>query len=775
MRPNRPKVKTSHQELLDAALGYAARGLRVIPLHNVGKDGRCSCGKDCGDSKGKHPRTAHGLNDGTTDADTIRRWWTRWPAANVGVCTGAESGLWMLGPDGAQGLADLDALQDEHTELPATPTAKSGSGGRHFLFRWPAEGTIGNQKKHRGTEIDFRGTGGYFVAAPSRNGTGPYRWEIGLDDCPLPEAPPWLLGWCRLPNAKKKDSFRLKAGAGEDRATRAIKYLAEACPAVSGDGGHDATFWAARCVVYGFDLGVEWGYQILAQHYNPRCRPEWTEKELRHKCDEADSKPFDKPRGWLLKDSATGWGANSTPATENDEPHLTDLGNAQRIRRRHGEDMRFCHAWRQFLVWDGKRFAVDDTGEAVRRAKDTQAAFYLQAAETLAELAKDTDSDPKERKAKAAQLTTALKHALRWEDSHRINASLELLRSDVPIRPAEMDKDIWLLNVSNGTIDLHTGQLRPHCREDLLTKLVPVAFDPEATCPLWMRCLATWMNGKSTLTDYLRRVIGHALTGDVSEQTLFFLHGDGRNGKSTFLNVIREMLGDYACQAVPELLTVKTHEAHPTERKDLFGRRFVATVETEDGKRMAESLMKQLTGGENLKARGMRENFFEMAPTWKLFLASNHKPVIRGVDFAVWRRIRLIPFMVTIKDEEKDKDLPAKLRDEFPGILAWAVRGCLEWQRDGLGDPDEVKQATAEYRREQDAVAEFIAECCVVADYASVRASVLLETYQKWSGDKNITRPAFRNRLNDKGFRSERGTGGGYYYRGIGLPSPATE
>jgi putative DNA primase/helicase len=266
-------------------------------------------------------------------------------------------------------------------------------------------------------------------------------------------------------------------------------------------------------------------------------------------------------------------------------------------------------------------------------------------------------------------------------------------------------------------------------------------------------------------------VIGYALTADVTEQVLFFLHGAGSNGKSTFLGIIREMMGDYACQAVSELLMAKNTEAHPTERADLFGRRFVATIETDEGKRMAEALMKQLTGGDNLKARRMRQDFFEMTPTWKLFLAANHKPTIRGTDLAVWRRIRLIPFTVTIAEADKDKDLMVKLRGELPGILAWAVRGCLEWQRHGLADPEEVQQATAEYQREQDALGQFLAECCVVADFARVKSSSLLLAFQEWSGDKLITQQTLRIRLNERGFRSKRGHGGHHFYHGIGLPA----
>jgi putative DNA primase/helicase len=467
---------------------------------------------------------------------------------------------------------------------------------------------------------------------------------------------------------------------------------------------------------------------------------------------------FYSPRRRPSANGAQRQNRDDKPSAPDDEGlHLTDLGNAERLTRRHGAGLRHCHPWKRWLYWDGTRWADDESGIIEAQAAGTVRTIYFEAAAC-------EDSDKRD---------ALFKHARKSESAHSIRAMTELARSQpgIPVLPSELDRDPWALNVANGTIGLRTGQLRPHRREDLLSKIAPVAFDPAATCPLWERCLDTWMGSNPDLVAYLRRVIGYALTADVSEQVLFFLHGAGSNGKTTFLNIIREMLGDYAIQAVSELLMVKTHEAHPTERADLFGRRFVATVETEQGKRMAESLMKQLTGGENLKARRMRENFFEVPPTWKIFLASNHHPTIRGTALAVWRRIRLIPFTVTIQDANKDKDLAAKLRAQMPGILAWAVRGCLEWQKHGLADPEEVRQATAEYQREQDTLGGFIADCCVVAPYAKVRSSVLLSAYQVWSGDKNMTRQELQKRLNDRGFQSKRGHGGHYFYHGIGLPA----
>jgi putative DNA primase/helicase len=235
------------------------------------------------------------------------------------------------------------------------------------------------------------------------------------------------------------------------------------------------------------------------------------------------------------------------------------------------------------------------------------------------------------------------------------------------------------------------------------------------------------------------------------------------------------VLGDYAMQAVSELLMLKHHEAHPTERADLFGRRFVATIETEQGKRLAESLMKQMTGGDKVRARKMRKGFFEFTPTHKLFLAANHKPVIRGTDHAVWRRIKLVPFVVTIPEEEKDKDLPAKLKAEASGILAWMVRGCLDWQKYGLGEPEEVRKATDAYRAEQDLVAGFVAECCFVHPSAKGNPTALHKAYCSWSGDTLTSQRAFGDRLEDLGYRRDKQGKIGRFHWGVGLPNDSMD
>jgi putative DNA primase/helicase len=453
------------------------------------------------------------------------------------------------------------------------------------------------------------------------------------------------------------------------------------------------------------------------------------------------------------------------------QAHRTDLGNSRRVISAHGHDLRYCFAWKTWLAWDGRRWAQDETGEAVRRVKETQAALYHQAAAALNALPSGADTQDQKR------AWDLFKHAVKWESATAINHSLELARSEpvVPILPDALDSDPFLLNVLNGTLNLRTGQLQPHARADLITKLCLVSFDPDAACPLWLSCLQTWMDGNEKLTRYLQRVVGYGLTGDVREHALWFFYGKGRNGKSTFLGTIMSLLGSYAMQAAPELLLTKKHEAHPTERADLRGRRFVATIEVEEGRHLAEKIVKQLTGGDPIRARFLFKDFFEFLPSHKIVLAANHRPQVSGNDVGIWSRIKLVPWTITIPEERRDKTLPDKLKQELPGILCWALLGCLDWQRDGLAEPDVVRQATSEYRSQMDDVQAFVQEVCKVHESLRVQVAALVTAYQNWSGMKTVTRQWLSQRLQEKGFLSKEGTGGRCYYHGIGLSPPDQE
>ncbi len=448
----------------------------------------------------------------------------------------------------------------------------------------------------------------------------------------------------------------------------------------------------------------------------------------------------------------------TTPATATaPEYGLTDLGNARRLVRSHGHDLRYCYPWDRWVWWNGKHWEFDTSGEIFRRAKSTVATIYAEAAEHASD---------REREQVA-------KHAIRSESSARIKAMVDLAQSEpgIPVDPDAFDVDPWLLNTENGILDLRTFELLPHSRENLMMKIVPVEYDPDAKCPRWLKFLNDIMAGNQDLVDYLQRVVGYALTGDTREQCLFLLYGTGANGKSTFLETLKTLFGEYGQQAD---FSTFLHSDQDRVRNDiarLLGKRYVAAIEAGAGRRLAEVLVKQLTGGDTVSARFLYKEYFEYKPTFKIFLAANSKPAIYGQDKGIWRRIRLIPFTVTIPEPEQDKDLPLKLQEELPGILAWAVEGCKKWQEMGLADPREVVAATDKYKAQMDILGEFIQERCILADTAQATSSALYKEYVAWCED-NSERPlahkTFSMRLEEKGFERTR-TSRARGWLGIGL------
>jgi putative DNA primase/helicase len=423
---------------------------------------------------------------------------------------------------------------------------------------------------------------------------------------------------------------------------------------------------------------------------------------------------------------------------------FTDMGNAQRLVSRHGKDLRYCPAWKKWLVWDGKRWRVDDTGEVIRRAKDTMRELTRAAVEI-------EDADKR---------AVAVKRALASQSVYKIGAMVQLAQCEpgIPVRPNELDRDPYLLNCLNGTINLKTGKLRPQKREELITKLVPVNYDPKATCPQFGAFLTKVMGGDAQLVGYLQRAAGYSLTGDVGEKALFFLHGDGNNGKTTFLEALRAVMGDYAGQIPIESLMTKHGDGISNDIASLRGLRYVTCSEVEQGRKLAEAKVKQLTGMGMQQGRFLYGEFFQFDPTFKIFMDANHKPEIRGTDRAIWNRIKLVPFTVEIPAAEIDTQLPKKLRSELAGILAWAVRGCLEWQRFGLREPEAIAAATEGYREEMDTVEQFIDDECTQGPSYEVTSKVLYAAYKTWCSNHDedpMSQKYFGDSLKQKGLYSQ--------------------
>lgn len=460
--------------------------------------------------------------------------------------------------------------------------------------------------------------------------------------------------------------------------------------------------------------------------------------------------------------SGSGSGSSIVPPPGFEPPRperYTDVGNSKRLVAASGEDLRYVPAWDKWLIWTGVRWQRDERGEVVERAKAVAANLWRA-------VGAETDSD-------------ARKALIRWaqhsETASGVRNMIGLARSHpgIPVMPDELDADPWLLNVANGTLDLQSGQLRLPQRRDLLTKLSPVRYEPDAEAPTWQRFLAHILPDDD-VREFVRRAAGYALTGDVSEQVLFFAHGGGANGKSTLFETLLAMLGDYGRQAEPDLLLAR-NEAHPTGLADLQGARLVVASEIDEGRRLAEATVKQLTGDTTIKARFMRQDFFEFTATHKLFLHANHRPVVRGTDHAIWRRLRLVPFSVTIARPDQDKALPGRLLAELPGILRWALDGCLEWRASGLTEPEAVRLATSDYQAEMDVLGAFLAECCVELEVASVSAGQLYAAYTEWcdeSGERASSQRRLGMALSERGFeRRKYGSAKRWHWFGIGLVS----
>lgn len=435
---------------------------------------------------------------------------------------------------------------------------------------------------------------------------------------------------------------------------------------------------------------------------------------------------------------------------------LTDPGNAQRMEFWEGRNLLYCPTWGQWLVWDQVRHARDTLNSVMHLATTVADRMYL-------EVQQEQDEARRAAIAKHAQASQAIS---------RLKAMIELTQSrpGIAVEPELFDADPWLLNVQNGTIDLRNGTLRPHRREDYITKLAPVLYDPHAVSPVWDAFLQRVLPNPAVVS-FVKRAVGYSATGLTVEEILLLLFGTGRNGKSKFLSAIQYTLGDYAQSTLPETLMVKREGHIPNDIAALMGARFVITTEVEDGARMAESLVKRLTGGDMMTARFMRGEYFDFKPTSTIWIAGNHDPVIRGTDLAMWERILKVPFTVTIPAAERDKALSQKLEAESSGILRWIVEGCLEWQQHGLAPPPEVQAATAEYRDEMDILARFIEDCCVEYRTAVTPTGQLYDCYEEWCkdvGERQWSQQLLGRKLHERGHVSDR-NGKTRVWQGIGL------
>jgi len=737
----------------DYALRYARHGWSVFPLQE----------------RQKIPATSNGFKAASNDASVVADLWGD-KAYNIGLATGMASGVFVLDVDAAPpkdgGLTGPEALEQlvaQHGALPATLTATTGSGA-HYYFRMPEGVELNNRariKVHgQRTGLDIRADGGYVVVPPSIHPSGRvYQWEAGAREAA--EAPAWLVAMV----AKREEPKPLPLPAAppspvvvapEDTAT-AAEALVAACERIRTCQGsrHDAIY-RESCRV-----GELVGGGCLERHAaefalvsagldagKPEQEVRRTVKDGLDRGEKSPRRPSDAP--------------TTIPAT----PYRpTDVGNAARLVDRFGPDVRWCGSLPGdgFLVWDGKRWSSDTRRRVDNLSRDV-ALDVVAHADDLKErlrqavLAGGAQPPPSMARAIAAlkeEARTWSKWAAASEMSQHLRSAVQVARADVAIEQSALDADEWSLNTEAGIVDLRSGAVRPHDREALHTKMAGAGLSSEG-CPTWLAFLSRIMGHDQEMVGFIQRVLGYCLTGSTREQCLFILYGNGSNGKSTFLDTVRTVLGDYAKHSRAETFMRDRSGGIPNDVAALRGHRLVTCSEPEQGAQLDESLIKEMTGDAAMEARFMRAEFFTFTPTFKVLMATNHRPVIRGTDHGIWRRIRLVPFTQTIEDHEKDRDLGKKLEAERDAILAWCVEGARLWAQDGLVLPDAVRDATEEYRSDMDMLADFISEKCVPHGVAT--NTTIYKAFAEWSqanGERPRSHKWLTRALTDRGYKQD--------------------
>ena len=435
------------------------------------------------------------------------------------------------------------------------------------------------------------------------------------------------------------------------------------------------------------------------------------------------------------------------------EEPMTELGYARRLIEIYGARLRFVVAWNRWLIWDGKRWAPDTDGQAQRWMK------VIARTVTSAVLLDKHATKEMLRAAKRAESNGGVKGAL----------TLASTEPEIAVSPEDLDADPYLLNCRNGILDLRTGELLEHDPARLLTKMTAAAYDSGAGGPEFAKFLER-IQPDQGMREFLARLLGHSLDGTVTEHILPIFYGDGANGKSTLIEAVMRALGDYADAADPDLLRARTFDAHPTGVADLFGLRLALLHESDAGHRLAEGTVKRLTGGDRIKARKMHQDFWSFEPSHTFVMLTNHKPVVGGTDEGIWRRLRLVPFEVVIPPEERDEELGSKLAAEVDAVLTWLIAGYRAWRESGMGEPQQVTEATSAYRAESDPLGRFLEDQCLRMPGLHAGSTKLFDAFEEWCKAEREdpgTHTAFGNAMRAKGFESYRSNG--IRWRGVGL------
>lgn len=437
---------------------------------------------------------------------------------------------------------------------------------------------------------------------------------------------------------------------------------------------------------------------------------------------------------------------------------LNDLGNSRLLVQLHGKDLRWCGAMpgSGWMVWDKSRWKPDDTKLVTRLASQLGAEWRDRAPPEIEDnIGLDERAVALQKRRKAM-----LKHADRTESAAGIRAAVELATAhpEIAVPKDVWDKDLWKFNTPDRTYDLDKMRSSRPAQGDYITRCARVGAD-KSDCPTWKRFLLAIMGGDEELVSFLQRAVGYSLSGSIQEQKMFICYGKGANGKSTFMDTISYILGDYATTTPVDTFVNRREGSIPNDLAALAGVRLVTCSEGTEGGVLEEGLIKLVTGGDPIAARFLGKEFFHFIPAFKLWFLTNHKPIIKGSDEGVWRRPLLIPFTVTIPKEQRNRDLPQILRREACGVMQWALEGLKEWRRIGLAPPVVVTDATEAYREEMDVLADFLSDCCDV-DENGVQASrasnkEVYARYCTWAKEQGLRQQSHRwlsRSLVDRGY-----------------------
>lgn len=719
-----PAKKTEPKTL---ALWYAAHGWYVFPII----------------PDTKQPYTENGWHDASNDPAIVKRWWTDWPNANIGLAC-VTSGLIAIDGDPYRYTQDSIDLIGKLWNDPETPIQSTPTDGIHFLYKLPEEPKLSNSRGKLPPGIDVR-VNGYILLAHSGvtyrgedaaakgvpdGYSGHYKWLQKPDEFePLP-LPDFVLELLKKKEEQVYTSPPSNNGYhanGDNSGDKEGKYARTALERElqilrgTAIGGRNEQLNISALKLAQLVAGGELVESEVIGALEEAARAiGLDEREIKATIASGFKKGKTQPRRAPEVPKLKWRNGAGQPSTFKEAAHYTDMGNAQRMQALVQGHMFYVPQFDKWYTWAGTHWQEDNSFEVMKAAKQTVINMYSEAS--------SLDDD------KRADL---IKWAIKSEARQRLEAMVALLRSepDMIVQPEELDCNPMLLACRNGTLDLRAGDLYDPDPNDLITKCIDIHYDPDADCPLWEKFLFRIMDGDLELVSFIQRLIGHALTGDATGKYMVFMYGPkGNNGKSTLVEAIMRLLGPYAMKSPSEMVMAKMHRGGiPNDIARLRGVRFTVTNEVDEGMTLSESVIKDLTGNDTLTARFMRAEFFDFTPTHKLWIYGNHKPEIKGTDTAIWDRVKLIPFDVEIPKSERDPLMLDKLTAELPGILAWAVRGNMLWQRQGIAAPEIVARATGEYRVEQDTVGQFLADSCEMGAAFEVSAGTLYRAYEVWA------------------------------------------